>query len=144
MKNLFLTIIISFTFLISFGQISSTVTQTILQEAFSANLLKKIFTEEKLEECTPLMLYTNNHFSEKIELAYQNTSIKLETDPVTKNPISIINVTDFNIKNGTKAFLEFYFDQKRIRIKLKKVDNAWSVYSTAIKGAGIRLIDVEF
>ena len=144
MNNLFLAFAIKLTFITGvYGQ-TSLETQAILQSAFTTNLLHKVFTDEILEETSTLKMYSNNHFSGVTELTYRDTPIEVEMVQNSGTSEVSVDVTEFDVKFGRKAFLEFYYDQKRVRIKLKKVDNSWSVFSTEIKGKGVRLIDVEF
>lgn len=133
--------ILKFTFVFS---LSAQSPQTILENALSSAALERIFDKDEEGKIRPLTLITNNHFRKNIQLQYQGDPITIESDIAPSSDHLYISVNRFEVKSSKRTHLEFYYDDKRVNIKLKNVGGEWMVYSTTVKGKKLFSVDLEF
>ena len=120
--------------------------QAILKSALEANLLKKVFASDENGELLPISVVSNNLITSVFKLEINGKPVEIIKDLTLENNAGkpVVEIQQFEIKSNRKALLAFVYDEKRVRLKLKKSDGNWLVYSTTVKGPGVFLTDIEF
>ena len=135
-KSIFL--LASLVFLFSSFSSSNTEVPEVLQKSISIDQLKKFLEKDESNQYLPLVIVTNDNFSEKINLEFDGKKVQLFSDKrsIEANVSnSYLEVTKFKIKRNF-SLLKFNYLGKKGKIKLRKKDGQWVFYSITMKGCG--------
>lgn len=121
-------------FLCSFQTPSTSIDiQEIFQEAFFTEELSDVFEKDSDGQLLPLTLVTNQLIAEDLDLKYDGKAINIST--AKEYATTVLELTGVKIK-AKKSILEFKYQNKTIKIRLKKDDNQWRAFSILIKSKG--------
>ena len=135
MKNL----IVKFAFILFAGTICSfqspkPTIQEVFQTALDINILEEHFNKNNEGDLLPLTLISNDYIASNMPLNFAGNKVDVTanlTDKVGKN-LSILELTEIKMK-GKKSRLTFKYEDKTIKIRLKKEGKEWTAKTVSVK-----------
>lgn len=136
MQNLSYILSVSLVLLITSSNIAQTDYLSTIELSFNAKEFKKYIAKDEMNKLIPLIVVSNNHFSEYLEVDFEGKKVaifanKKEAD-LEEDQI-FIDVKKFKIRDEV-AILKFKYNGYTIRIKHKKKDGVWVFNTFVLKG----------
>lgn len=146
MKNViiaFFTIALSFSISnISYGQSEDL---AVIEKSINVKKLKKYLAKDEAGETLPMIIVSNDKFSNNLEIDFEGKKVNVFKH---KNDIDLIydqafiDVKKFKVR-GDVSTLKFNYQDYKVKIKFRKINNEWTYQSFNIKGNGSRYIHVD-
>ena len=131
-----LLVIMMFLFNFSVAQVEDH--NTIIEESLAIEKLQEYFATDEMGKIVPMIIVTNGHFSEYLDLDHNGKKIELYQKKQDMDLIydeAFVNVKKFKIR-GNVSILKFRYQKKKVKVKLYKKDGKWKYLSLTVKGDG--------
>lgn len=112
----------------------------ILQTIVELEPMEEVWEKGGMDQDAPLYVLAHDHFPETPEFSVHGQTVKIisaETAEKTGVNSPILEVTDFRIKKGKKARMEFTYNGIRVKAVVVKQEGEWKHRSLSITGKGI-------
>lgn len=111
----------------------------IMQSIVDLEPMTEVWEKGGLEPDQTAQLISHDHFPETPSFNINGQTVKVlnSVDEASTADTPFIDVTEFRIKKGKKARLEFTFNDIRVKAIVVKQDGVWGHRSLSISGRGI-------
>ena len=111
---------------------------TFIEKSLALEKLKEVFAKDEMNKMMPLTIVTNNHFSPFLDIDHNGKKVEIyekkqEIDLIYDN--QFVDVKKFKIR-GNVSILKFKYQNKKVKVKLRKIDGNWKYFSLTIRGGG--------
>ena len=131
MKNLVInSLFVLFALTICSFQAPNPTLQEVFQEALNIEALANHLAKDSDGEILPLTLATNGLLPEKIHLSLAGKVVSIINSNTETG--SILDLKEIKMK-GKKSYLAFQYDEKTIKIRLKKEAGVWVAKTINVK-----------
>ncbi len=126
----------------SFGQSEDL---AVIEKSINIDKLKKYLAKDEAGEVLPMIMVSNNKFSTNLEIDFEGKKVNIFKN---KNDIDLnydqafIDVKKFKVR-GNKSILIFNYQDYKVKIKFKNINDEWTYQSFNIKGNGTRYIHMD-
>jgi len=146
MKNAIIAFIL-ITFFISISNFSFAQSDdlAVLEKSINVKKLKKYLAKDEAGETFPMIIVSNDKFSKNLAIDFEGKKVNIFKD---KNDIDLnyddtfLDVTKFKVR-GNLSILKFNYQDYKVKIKFRKINDEWTYQSFNIKGNGHRYIHVD-
>ena len=144
MKNTILNLVFAFSVVSFFSFQTPTQTEAIIQKSLNLTQLSEMFQKSDSGEFLPLTVVTNGLFSENMNLTYEESPVEIVRSNAGNNNLNqrVLNFTEMKMKSR-KSVLEFEFDDKKVKVKMKKRAGDWVYSFISVKGGGDLYVSIN-
>lgn len=112
----------------------------IMQTIVELEAMEQIWAKNEAGNILPVYLVGRQQFPETPEFNIADHPVKLVSAEEISDlgeDIPHMNITEFKIKKGKKARLQFTYDGIRVKVTMRKEDGNWTNTQLSIVGRGI-------
>ena len=127
---------------ISFGQSEDL---AIIEKSINVEKLKKYLAKDEAGKALPMIIVSNDEFSNNLEIDFNGEKVNVFEnlkDSDLENGEAFIDVTKFKVR-GKVSILKFDYQDYKVKVKFKKINDEWTYQSFNIKGNGKRYIHMD-
>jgi len=108
--------------------------QEIFQTTLDIEVLEEHFNKNSQGELLPLTIVSNNYIATDIPLSFAKNKVVIKSNLAEKasDDLSVLEITEIKM-NGKKSKLSFNYDDKTIKVRLKKEGSEWTAKTVSVK-----------
>lgn len=136
MKYLCFIFSIKFVLFFTATSLAQTENLRVIELSLNNKEFKKYIAKDEMNKLIPLIVITNNHFSEFLEIDFEGKKVEifsLKKEANLDSNQKIVEIKKYKIRDD-KVILKFKYDGYTIKIKHKKEDGRWVQRSFTLKG----------
>lgn len=111
---------------------------TIIEQSIAIKKLQEYFQTDEMGKPIPMIMVTNGHFSEYLDLDHNGKKVELynsKKDIDLNYNEAFADVKKFKIRDNI-SILKFRYQKKKVKVKLQKQEGKWKYLSLTVKGGG--------
>lgn len=146
MKNSIIAIILISLFIsmtnISFGQSNDL---AVIEKSINLEKFKEYLAKDEAGKPLPMIIVSNEEFSNNMEIDFEGKKVNVFEnlkDSDLEDGQAFIDVTRFKVR-GKVSILKFDYQDYKVKVKFRKINDEWTYQSFNIKGNGKRYIHMD-
>lgn len=127
---------------ISFGQSEDL---AVIEKSINVDKFKKYLAKDEAGKALPMIIVSNEEFSNNLELDFEGKKVNVFEnlkDSGLEDGQAFIDVTKFKVR-GNISILKFDYQDYKVKVKFRKINDEWTYQSFNIKGNGTRYIHMD-